>query len=256
MARRGAQLYALLGADPRFAWYGRNVTLADYHSSDMDTFEALVRLQGATAGYFIRRDAEAEVRLAMEARGLRTDVLGFSLSSGTGSVEMAEAILAEGDLPADLEVVALGRESTDADLEDFAELALGQGVLPPPDAVLRGIARRGVAFVARERSTGRAVGCAASFANFHPASPFADMCFWGMLATHPDRRGEKIALLLGARAMVAMRDRTGIAKFSTGVRDDNVASSRLCAKLGVLRSDYLIVIGMDPEAFTDERLTK
>jgi hypothetical protein len=56
--------------------------------------------------------------------------------------------------------------------------------------------------------------------------------------------------------MVAMYERTGIAKFSTGVRDDNVASTRLCEKLGVVRSDYLILVGMDPDAFKDARITK
>lgn len=256
MARRGAQLFALIGDDPRFAWYGRNVTLADYHSSGLDTFEALIRLQGASAGYFVRRDAEAEVRQALEARGLRTDVLGFSLSSGGASTELAQSVLNQYALPDDLDVIALGPGASDGDLEEFAALALEQGVMPPPDAVLRGIARRGVAFVARERGSRRAVGCAAAFANFHPSSPAADMCFWGMLATLPDRRGEKIALLLGARAMLAMREKTGILKFSTGVRDDNLPSSRLCAKLGVLKSEYLVVIGMDPDAFTDERVTK
>lgn len=256
MARRGADLFALVGDDPRFAWYGRNVTLADVHASGLDTFEALIRLQGATAGYFVRRDAEAGIRRELEARGLRTDAMGFALSPGDRSVELAKNIVESISRPADLDVVTIGPRSPEADLEAFADLSLAQGVLPPPDAVLRGSARRGVALVARERGTGRAVGCAASFANFHPASPMAGMCFWGMLATHPDRRGEGIALVLGARAMLEMRDRTGIGRFSTGIRDDNLPSLRLCSKLGVEKSDYMIVLGMDPDAFADARVTK
>lgn len=256
MARRGADLFALVGTDPRFAWYGRNVTLVDFTLDDLDTFEALVRLQGATAGYRVRRDFEEEYKTALEARGLRADVFGFSLSPDDRSVEKARTVLREFRLPADLEVSLLGPDCPDEDVEAFADIALMADVLPPPDSVLRGQARRGVALVARERGSGRPVGCAASFASFHPESIMSDTCFWGMLATHPDRRGEKIALVLGAQAMVTMFERTGIGKFSTGIRDDNIPSTRLCEKLGVVRSDYLILIGMDPDAFRDARITK
>jgi hypothetical protein len=256
MARRGADLFALVGTDPRFAWYGRNVTLVDFTLDELDTFEALVRLQGATAGYRVRREDEDRFRADLEARGLRADVFGFSLSPDHTSVEKARSVLQSFGLPDDLEVSDIGPDSPDEDIEAFAEISLLADVMPPPDIVLRGQARRGVALVARERGSGRPVGCAASFANFHPDSVMADTCFWGMLATHPDRRGEKIALVLGAQAMVAMHERTGIAKFSTGIRDDNIPSTRLCEKLGVVRSDYLILIGMDPDAFKDARITK
>ena len=256
MARRGADLFVLIGGDPRFAWYGRNVTLVDLTLDDLDTFEALVRLQGATAGYRVRRDLEEDLTAALEARGLRADVFGFSLSPDDRSVEKARAVLREFRLPEDLEVRLLGPDSPDEAVEAFAEITLMADVLPPPESVLRGHSRRGVALVARERGSGRPVGSAASFASYHPDSAMSDTSFWGMLATHPDRRGEKIALVLGAQAMVTMFERTGIGKFSTGIRDDKIPSTRLCEKLGVVRSDYLILIGMDPNAFRDARVTK
>ncbi|WP_413719827.1 GNAT family N-acetyltransferase [Silicimonas sp. MF1-12-2] len=256
MGQRGANLFALVQDDPRFAWYGRNVTLVDFSLSELDTFESLVRLQGATAGYRVRRELEHQFRAALETRGLRSDVFGFSVSADDTSVEKARRVLRDFRLPDDLDVSFLAPDSADGDVEAFAEIALMADVLPPPDTVLRGQARRGVALVARERGSGRPVGCAASFANFHPDSIMADTCFWGMLATHPDRRGEKIALVLGAKAMIAMHEKTGIGKFSTGIRDDNIPSERLCEKLGVVRSDYLIIIGMDPDAFRDARITK
>lgn len=256
MARRAALLWGLVKDDPRFAWYGRNVALADYHADGPDVFEALVRLQGATPAYRVRREREAEVSAEIEARGLRTDNLSFSLSADDSSVARAREFLADHRLPGDLTLTQLGPDSPDADLDAFAEIALMGGVLPPPDGVLRGEVVRGVALLAREAATGRPVGSAASFENFHPDGPMAGFCFWGMLATHPERRGEKIALVLGAEAMVRMHRLTGIGRFSTGIREGNTASETLCAKFGVGRSDFVIVSGLDPGAFSGDRITK
>jgi hypothetical protein len=52
-----------------------------------------------------------------------------------------------------------------------------------------------------------------------------------MLATLEDRRGEIIALLLGAQAIVHMWERHGARGFMTGVRADNSSSQALCNRL-------------------------
>ena len=256
MARRGKALFELMRDDPRVAWYGRALAVTDLNASGMDFFENLIRLQGATAAYMVKRGAEAEICEALSKRGLRADLFGFSMSEDDRSVDHARSLLGEFSLPEDVSCKTLGPESPQEDVEAFAEIALSQGVLPPPEAVLRGQMRRGVSLVAREISSGRPIGCAASIESYHPAGHLSEYCFWGMLATHPDRRGEKIAVVLGARAMVAMHEKTGIGRFTTGVRDDNVPSAALCAKFGVMRSDYMVVIGMDPDAFSDDRVTK
>ena len=256
MARRGKALFELLRDDPRVAWYGRALAVTDLNASGMDFFENLIRLQGATAAYLVKRGAEAEVCEVLSARGLSSDLFGFSMSEDDRSVDRARALLRDNGLPEDLSCKTLGPDSPQEDVEAFAEVALSQGVLPPPEAVLRGHMRRGVALVALENGSGRPIGCAASIESYHPAGRLSDHCFWGMLATHPDRRGEKIALVLGARAMVAMHKKTGFRRFTTGVRDDNLPSAALCAKFGVMRSDYMVVMGMDPNAFSDDRVTK
>ena len=256
MARRGKALFELMRDDPRVAWYGRALAVTDLNASGMDFFENLIRLQGATAAYMVKRGAEAEICEALSKRGLRADLFGFSMSEDDRSVDHARSLLGEFSLPKDVSCKTLGPESPQEDVEAFAEIALSQGVLPPPEAVLRGQMRRGVSLVAREISSGRPIGCAASIESYHPEDSLSDHCFWGMLATHPDRRGEKIVIVLGAEAMMAMHERTGIKRFTTVVRDDNLPSTALCAKFGLMRSDYLAIIGMDPSAFSDDQVTK
>ena len=112
MARRGKVLFDLLCDDPKVAWYGRTLAVTDFHSSGMDYFENLVRVQGATAAYLIQRGAGSEVCDALEARGLRSDVFGFSMSEDDHSVDHANAILQEYTLPGDLDVTILGPDST------------------------------------------------------------------------------------------------------------------------------------------------
>lgn len=255
MARRGAALYRLLENDPRFSWYGRNVALADYAAGGTRVLADLVRIQGASVSYLVPRGQIAEAAAALEAEGLKTDWMGFSASADDSSPDRAEALLAAHPLPADLTVTRLGPDSPDADLSDLAEVALEAGVLPPPASVLRGEARRGVALLARD-DAGQAVSCAASFEIFHPESRLSGFSWWGMLATRPQRQGEKIALLLGARAMLTMTSESGRRRFITGIRDDNAASVALCAKLGVTASGTVMLMGMDPAAFSDARITK
>jgi len=53
------------------------------------------------------------------------------------------------------------------------------------------------------------VASAGAVDSFQPPAPVGDHCWWGMLSTHPDRRREKIALILGADAMVRMSEDIG-----------------------------------------------
>ena len=83
----------------------------------------------------------------------------------------------------------------------------------------------------------------------HPASRRATDVFWGMLATREDRRGQRIALLLGAQAIVHMWEKHGARGFMTGVRADNASSQALCNKLGVGATEWIYASCMDREQF-------
>jgi len=77
-----------------------------------------------------------------------------------------------------------------------------------------------------------------------------------MLATREDRRGEKIALLLGAQAIVHMWERHGVRGFMTAVRADNFSSQALCNKLGVTASEWIYASCIDNEIFAGPSITK
>ncbi len=255
MSRRGEALFRMVHHDPRYSWYGRNVALADFEQGGVDVLADLTRIQGAAVSYRVPRDKIASVCEALEAKGLRSDWMGFCYSEDSGSPDRARALLNDVLLPSDVTVTRLAADSGDVDVTDLGEVALESGVLPPPASVLRGEARQGVVLLARD-AEGRAIACAAAIETFHPEGTMGDHGWWGMLATRPERRGEKIALHLGARAMATMSEEAGLTRFVTGIRDDNAASLKLCAQLGVRPSPYVIAMAMDPSAFSDTRITK
>lgn len=256
MARKAEALFALVKGDPRFAWYGRNVVLTETGEGALDTFDHLVRLQGATAWYPVPGAEVGQLVEAIEGRGFRTDGFCFCRTAEEAdSVALAEAVLDRVALPEDLTLTRLGPDSPDADLDALAEVALSCGVLPPPASVLRGEVRRSVLLLARDRA-GMPVATAAAIESFHPDGPLGDTSWWGMLATVPKRRGEGIALRMGAEAMLTMSREHGFRRFMTGIRAENAPSLGLCAKLGVGPTGDEILIAMDPSAFSDARITK
>ena len=89
-----------------------------------------------------------------------------------------------------------------------------------------------------------------------PIIQWRDMVQWGQLATASDRQGEGIARAMGALAILEAAQRLSARRFRTGINPNNSASARLCTSLGVRDSEYVIVAAMDPEAFSDEHVTK
>jgi len=77
-----------------------------------------------------------------------------------------------------------------------------------------------------------------------------------MLAPCQDRRGEKVALLLGAQAIVHVWEHYGTRGFMTGVRADNRSSQVLCRKLGVNPTDWINGSCIDKELFGASSVTK
>ncbi len=256
LARKAEALFALVKDDPRFAWFGRQVILTETGEGAIDTMERLACLQGVAACYPVPAAEVGPMTAALEDRGFRIDGFCFCTSAdGEDSVALAEGVQNRVALPEDLTLTRLAPDSPDSDLDALAEVTLASGVLPPPASVLRGESRRSVLLLARD-GAGRPVAAAASVEIFHAESPLRDIGWWGMLATVPERRGEGIALRMGADAMVTMAREHGYRRFMTGIRADNTPSLGLCARLGVRPSGQEVLIAMDPSAFSDERITK
>lgn len=254
MLKRGSALHAVLRDDPRLTYYGRAVGIATPADAEPDLLEHLVTLQGS-GSYGAVQDADMPTLTAqIEARGL--SVTRYRRwTGGVSALSAARRIIAEVPLPDDLTVQVTGEDTPGTTLARLAEVGRTCGVLCPAGSVMRGRTRPGVGIVAIE-PRGRAVACAGAAAYAHRDHPvFGGQSWWGMLATHPDRRGARIALVLGAMAMIRMHDRYGFDDFFTGVQPGNAASEALCRRAGLSPDGASILNAVDPAALEGGKLS-
>jgi hypothetical protein len=254
LSRRSANLWSLLRDNPRYAYYGRLVALSDPGGDAADILTALAKLQGAAVSYFWPASAAKSLYAQLEERGLTTD-RHEHFWGGEGALAASRRALEAYALPTDLSVSAIDAGTPRQVVADVAELCQSCDVMPVPGSIMRGQARNGICLVATDQER-RPVATASSYMIHHPSSPRARDAFWGMLATRADRRGERIALLLGARAIIHMWERHGARGFMTGVRADNSGSQTLCNKLGVSGTDWIYASCIDKETFGGSAITK
>jgi RimJ/RimL family protein N-acetyltransferase len=77
-----------------------------------------------------------------------------------------------------------------------------------------------------------------------------------MLATHPEWRGARLSLLLGAHALAAMMERYGFTRVFTGVEPGNAASEAVCTRVGLTPVGTSTLGVADPTVLTSGRMTK
>jgi hypothetical protein len=254
LARRSANLWLLLRDNPRYAYYGRLVALSDPGQDTADILSVMAKLQGAAVCYFYPADAAQGLFAQLEERGLATD-RHEHFWGGEAALAASRRVLDALALPADLSMSAIDASTPRELVGDVAALCQSCDVMPVPGSFMRGQARKGICLVATDRNQ-RPVATASSYMIHHPSSPRATDAFWGMLATREDRRGERIALLLGAAAIIHMWERHGARGFMTGVRADNAPSQALCSKLDVRATDWIYASCIDKETFGGSSVTK
>jgi len=254
LMKRSAALWSLLKDNPRYAYYGRTVALSDIADDTADILCSLARLQGVGVAYYSPKLSAANLLATLERRGFSTD-RHEHYRGGELAYQASRAILAMHSLPPDLTVSTLDQHTPRAFVADVAELCQACDVMPVPGPIMRGQARRGINLVASDRY-GRPVASASSFVMHHPSSPHADDVFWGMLVTREDRRGEKIALVLGAKTIVHMWENEGARGFMTGVRKENASSQALCNRLGVKDSEWIYAQCLDTKILGSSSLTR
>jgi hypothetical protein len=189
-------------------------------------FFALAKLQGAAVCYFYPASAANELFAELRSHGMSTD-RREQFWGGHRALTDSLRVQAECALPKDLVVSVIDSDTPRSMVSAVAELCQSCDVMPVPGSVMRGQAKKGIFLVAVDQD-GRPVATAPSYVLHHPSSPHATDVFWGMLATREDRRGERIALLLGAQAIVHMWKHHGARGFMTGVRADNSSSQAFC----------------------------
>lgn len=246
--------WALLRNDPRFSSHGRAVGLAKASPEDVMLQVALARLQGVGPAEGVERAAVPARRAALEAAGLAVDEY-VEWVGASAAFEAAAALAAARRLPDDLELVRIDAATPAEELRALDALTQSCEVLLPLGAFLRGAERPSAFLFARDRS-GAAIGAAGAVAAFHPDHPRARRAWWGMLATAPARRGEGIALLLGALAMLDIRERAGADEVFTGIREGKAPSEAVCTRLDLAPAAESDVIAVDLDVLGAGRITK
>ena len=255
LLRRGRGLAALLGQDRRYSYYGRTVGLPGPEDGDIDQLAALVTVQGYAVYGAVPLNQVEEIKTSLSARGLMP--MHYDKWQGSGSaIAAARQVVATLFLPEDVTMLRLDASTAEGQLASLAEMALGCGVLPPCGEVLRGLLRPAVCLVAVDRAS-KVVSCAASSAYAHEDHPkHGRQAWWGMLATDPVRRGQRLSVVLGAHALLEMETRFGFGDFMTGVEPGNAPSEAICARMGLSRGHSAIIGCADPRALASGRMTK
>lgn len=251
---RSDRLWSLLKSDPQYSCHGRSVALADATPDNLKHQIALAQLLGAGAAEGVEiADVDAR-KAAVEAAGLQTDQY-TQWRGGTAVLDAARAVTAARRLTDDLVVHTTDATTLTEDLEKLDGLTQRCEVLLPMASFLRGHEQPTVCLYAKD-SAGRVVGASASVVQYHPDHAKGQEAWWGMLATDPERRGEGIALVMGAMCILEMHKRFGTADFMTGIREGNGPSEALCSKLGLQPTSQVFLIALDPAIFGAGRVTK
>ncbi|CAM3535233.1 hypothetical protein [Thalassospira profundimaris] len=254
LMKRSAALWSLIKDDPRFAYYGRTVALSDIQTDTADILASVASLLGASVAYYFPKFKADKLFAELKARGFSCD-RHEHYWGGEAAYEASRQALDKYDLPSDLSIVALDKMSPNELVADVAALCQSCDVMPVPGAIMRGQGRRGINLVAIDAS-GAPIASASSFVMHHASGARPNDVFWGMLATREDRRGEKIGLILGAKAIIHMWEKEAARGFMTGVRLDNPSSQALCDKLGVTDSDWIYASCINNEVLGRASVTK
>lgn len=255
LLRRGRGLAALLARDRRYSYYGRSVGLPGPEDGDIDELAALAIVQGSATYLTVPLNQVESIKASILARGL-VPMLYDKWEGTRSAIAAARQVVATLSLPEDLTMLRLDASTADGHLASMAEMALGCGVLPPCGEVMRGLLRPAVCLVAIDRAM-RVVSCAASSAFAHEDHPkHGGQAWWGMLATDPARRGQRLSVVLGAHALLEMETSFGFGDFMTGVEPGNAPSEAICARMGLSRGKSAIIGCTDPRALASGRMTK
>lgn len=239
--------------DPRFGSHGRAVSIEHHIAGHLDLQMSLARLQGVSACEAVPTSATANHIAQLKAAGFKTDQFE-NWRSEPDALDAARKVQNDRLLPADLELVHVDNNTPPDVMAALDRLTQSCGVLLPNGAFMRGQERPAVCLFARDRQ-GKPVSATAAVEMFRPGHPHHAQSWWGMLATSPQRRGEGLALIMGAQSMLAMHKKFGTAQFFTGIRQGNAASQNLCSKLGFSPSGETVVIAIDPAGFSGDRIT-
>lgn len=255
VSMRARDLWHLIPNDPQLRYNGRIVTVTGYIGQETgEKLISLARLQGATTCHFLPKNRTQAVQQSIETRGLSCNIWEFCKGREL-AYKTALRILETHKLPEDISVERLTTDTDTSRIADFAAMTGKCGVLVMSGRVIRGLDVPGITLAGIDQS-GKTVASAWGYKCYHSQSEFSDYAFWGGLSCRKDRRGQKIALILGALSIVKLWEDMHVRGFCTGIAEDNAASFALCKKLGILPSNDIALGVTDPAMFKGATLTK
>ncbi|MBF9031083.1 GNAT family N-acetyltransferase [Rhodobacterales bacterium HKCCE3408] len=249
LLRRGEDVWRVVQAHPRYAYYGTVVSLSDPGDDTAEIMASLARLQGIGMCFYYPKNDVAALLGDLEAKGLRTAQSWFH-RGGQAAYEASKALLHGSPPPEHLTITRLDGSTPNSLIKATIELCQKCGLSSMPGEVMRGRVIPGVNFVATD-SSGVPVATAGSYAMHAPHTPRATEAFWGVLATREDHRGQGLAARLGAMAIEHMWETKGMRAFNTGIKPENLASQAACAKLGVLNTEWVTAFCYDDARLAD-----
>lgn len=254
VTRRAADAWALLRDDPRYCTHGRTVGINSHVTTDLSLLTALARLQGVGACDCLPDSSMAGMEAELRSLGFNMDSY-VQWESGPETIDLCDAWLASHSLPEDVNLLRVGPETPLSQLQQIAELLASVDMMLPMESFVRGQTVRSVYYAAMDRN-GVPVAHASATGTFHPDAPNGKDVHWGMLATADQRRGEGMAMYLGALALTKMHREYGFTGFMTGIRAGNVPSETLCGRLGFAPRGRSILLAIDPAMIESDQMTK
>ncbi len=240
--RNAEAIWELIRDDPRYCCHGRAVSLAEGFEENIQLQASLALLQGVGICDSVPAWHLEFRRSALEKLGLKIEQMEI-FRGGNHTIISARSVVGARNLPKDLELIYIDEYTSKSVLHGIDAFTQHHGASLPMESFLLKPGTRSVC-IAALNGDGNAVGTAAAGAHFHRNHPRSDEAFWGMLATREDRRGQGIALLLGALCILAMNERHGFNKFFTCVKKGNTPSENLCAKLSLKPNDTSAVFAI------------
>jgi GNAT superfamily N-acetyltransferase len=254
MQRRAYRLWRSISDDPRYAYEGRLVTLDGVRPETIDELLFLAREQLAAVSWYVDADHESALTERLTALGYAVDRWDQHIGAGE-ALQAAGQVCGETSLPPGYVLHETNAATPDVVIRELAAVGSDQGVMVPAAHVMRGATRPSVIMYATAPD-GRIVAIAGSVLPHHPDSALAASAWWGMLCTHPDHRGRGLSRILGAKTILAMAQRHGATSFYTGIRRENAVSQAVCTRLGVCRTNLVVLMAMNVEASGGKSLTR
>lgn len=242
---RAAAFWSLFKGSGDCRYYGLAVGLNGPTDDMAQRMAARARAQGVGICYHCPNEREAALFDERAAAGLQTDRHEQS-RGGRAAYSRANDTVKGRSLASSPGAVRLDRDCREDLVGAVADPCAAEGVAPVPGSIMRGVSVPGIALAAID-SGDEPVASASSHQMLGPEFRRGTDVFWGTLTNPPDRRGEGIALMLGAMAIIHMWEVHGARGFITGVRQDNISSRRLRAKLGVTDTERMMAQCMGTE---------